>query len=57
MNRLLAIGLMVLISIVLAVLLILGQIHPLVGGLVFAVALMLLGSASNGFRGGSGPKK
>ena len=51
MKRVLLIGLLVLISIGLAILLIMHLIHPLVGGLVFAIALVLLGTPSRGFRG------
>lgn len=51
MKRVLSIGLLVLISIGLAILLIMHLIHPLVGGLVFAIALVLLGPPSRGFRG------
>lgn len=51
MKRVLSIGLLVLISIGLAILLIMHLIHPLVGGLVFAIALVLIGTSSSGFRG------
>jgi hypothetical protein len=50
MNRKTAAFIFVGICVVLAVLLLFGIIGPMVGGSVFAIALVLLGGASSGFR-------
>jgi preprotein translocase subunit SecG len=52
MSRNLALGLFLATSIMLAVLLLIQAIKPLDGGAVFAIALLLFGGLSRGFRGG-----
>ncbi len=50
MNRRLAILLFLGICVALAALLLFGMITPFVGGAIFAVALVIFGGLSNGFR-------
>ena len=50
MNRKLAVTIFIGICVVLAILLLVGTITPLVSGIIFAVALVLLGLLSWGFR-------
>jgi hypothetical protein len=50
MNRRLALSLLLTTSIVLAVLLLLDVITPLLSGIIFAVALVLFGALSRGYR-------
>ena len=51
MSRNLALALFLTTSLMLAVLLLLGAIKPLDAGAVFAIALVLFGGLSRGFRG------
>ncbi len=50
MSRNLALGLYLGACVVLAVLLLTGSITTIVGGIIFAVALVVFGGLSNGFR-------
>ena len=52
MSRNLALGLFLATCIILAVVLIIGAIKPFDSGVVFAIALILFGGLSRGFRGG-----
>jgi hypothetical protein len=54
MSRNLALGLFLTTCLVLAVLLITHTIKPLVSGSIFAVALVLFGGLSRGFKGREG---
>ena len=51
MNRTTALASLLTVCLVLSVLLVTGTIGRLVGGLLFAAALVVLGVASRGFRG------
>ena len=50
MDRKLALGLFLATCIILAILLITQAITPIVGGILFAIALVVLGGLSRGFR-------